>query len=815
MNKTSSNANTANFPLDGEGGIIFADPITCVPVLDTDGDGIPNANDIDDDNDGIPDDTEGGDLLDTDGDGIPNSLDLDSDGDGIPDNIEAQTTAGYIAPGSFTAVSALGFPLAYTSTNGLTPINTDGTDQPDYLDTDSDNDTKLDTTEAGLTLSGTDSDGDGLDNSVDTNNTTFGPVNAGITTPLTAYPNNGTQVNWRIKEGAFTYGNCANATVSGNFTLGTPGTGVLIIPITTTRDGDILLASVTGPGFTASPASFVTTLAPGQTTLSIPIAYDGSNPPGTRTLVTSSPQATGSCSSTVVVAAYVAADPDSGTVSAGTGGTAVPDVTLNDEVNGATVTLGAGGNATITPLGTYPSGITLNTGTGSISVAQGTTPGSYTLAYQICDKLTTPTCATGIISITVTAAITASPDAGTASAGTGGTAVANVRANDLANGLTATSANSSLSLVSTSAGITLNTTTGSVSVAQGTAPGSYTLIYQLCTTQGTPTTCTTSFASITVTPSVTAFPDAGTASAGTGGTAVADVRVNDVVNGVAASSVNSSLSLVSSSTGITLNTTTGSVSVAQGTTPGSYTLVYQLCSTQGSPTTCTTANAVITVTASITAAPDAGTVSAGTGGTAVTDVRANDIVNGLAATSANSSLSLVSSSAGITLNTTTGSVSVAQGTTPGSYTLVYQLCSTQGSPTTCTTTFAVITVTASITAAPDAGTVSAGTGGTAVTDVRINDIVNGLAATSANSSLSLVSSSAGITLNTTTGSVSVAQGTTPGSYTLVYQLCSTQGSPTTCTTSNAVITVTASITAAPMRVRLVRAPAARLWRMCG
>ncbi len=443
-------------------------------------------------------------------------------------------------------------------------------------------------------------------------------------------------------------------------------------------------------------------------------------------------------------------------------------------------------------------GITLNTTTGRVSVAQGTTPGSYTLVYQLCTTLGTPTtCTTSFASITVSPAITASPDAGTASAGVGGTAVANVRTNDLVNGQPATSANSSLSLVSSSAGITLNTTTGSVSVAQGTAPGSYTLVYQLCTTLGSPTTCTTSYAAVVVTPAITASPDAGTASAGVGGTAVADVRTNDLANGLAATSANSSLSLVSTSAGITLNTTTGSVSVAQGTTPGSYTLVYQLCTTLGTPTTCNTSFASITVSPAITASPDAGTASAGVGGTAVADVRTNDVVNGLTATSANSSLSLVSSSAGITLNTTTGSVSVAQGTAPGSYTLVYQLCTTLGSPTTCTTSFASITVSPAITASPDAGTASAGVGGTAVADVRTNDVVNGQPATSANSSLSLVSTSAGITLNTTTGSVSVAQGTAPGSYTLVYQLCTTLGSPTTCTTSFASITVSPAITASP------------------
>ncbi len=126
---------------------------------------------------------------DTDGDSIPNYLDLDSDGDGIPDNIEAQTTAGYIAPNG--VFNAQGVDTAYPS--GLTPVNTDGTDNPDYLDTNSDNAQGTDTAEAGLTLAAVDADQDGLDNTPDTNDGAFGPVNAGITSPATTYPNtNGT-----------------------------------------------------------------------------------------------------------------------------------------------------------------------------------------------------------------------------------------------------------------------------------------------------------------------------------------------------------------------------------------------------------------------------------------------------------------------------------------------------------------------------------------------------------------------------------------------------------------------------------------------
>jgi len=84
---------------------------------------------------------------DIDGDGIINSLDLDSDNDGIADNIEAQSGAAYIAP-TYVDANADGLDDAYAA--GLSPINTDGSDYDDYLDTNSDNDDKLDAVESGL-----------------------------------------------------------------------------------------------------------------------------------------------------------------------------------------------------------------------------------------------------------------------------------------------------------------------------------------------------------------------------------------------------------------------------------------------------------------------------------------------------------------------------------------------------------------------------------------------------------------------------------------------------------------------------------------
>ena len=133
--------------------------------------------------------------IDPDTDGINNALDIDSDNDGITDNVEAQTTANYIAPSGIGGTAAFedinqdGLDDRYDDTQigvgsngnnsythvgtGLTPVNSDGIDEVDYLDLDSDNDGFEDAAERGTTGpataqtgvvsdASTDADGDGL-----------------------------------------------------------------------------------------------------------------------------------------------------------------------------------------------------------------------------------------------------------------------------------------------------------------------------------------------------------------------------------------------------------------------------------------------------------------------------------------------------------------------------------------------------------------------------------------------------------------------------------------------------------------------------
>ena len=216
-----NNGDPTDDDTDGDGTPDYLDPDgDPAPDTDTDGDGVPDTTDLDDDNDGILDTEEDPNLdgdddpltdpLDTDGDGYPNHLDIDSDNDGIPDNVEAQTTDGYIAPNDDDAATYAandGLNTAYPE--GLTPVNTDGADEQDYLDLDTDNDLVPDNNEGNdfnfdgipdQSFTGTDTDGDGLDDGYEGSDVDDGfDVNDEIDDPANDLPDtDGTEdVNYR------------------------------------------------------------------------------------------------------------------------------------------------------------------------------------------------------------------------------------------------------------------------------------------------------------------------------------------------------------------------------------------------------------------------------------------------------------------------------------------------------------------------------------------------------------------------------------------------------------------------------------------
>lgn len=180
------------------------------PYKNMDADAKPNPYELDSDGDGIADVREAGfpdtnyngiidgtfnadgwsttiaarvalNLPNTDGTGRANPYDIDSDNDGIPDNVEGQTTLGYLLPSGLDSNND-GIDNSYTTggNNGIPPVDTDGDTVPDYLDGDTDNDGIIDIIEGNdlnfngqpddlVSLTGLDTDDDGLDNRFDNN----------------------------------------------------------------------------------------------------------------------------------------------------------------------------------------------------------------------------------------------------------------------------------------------------------------------------------------------------------------------------------------------------------------------------------------------------------------------------------------------------------------------------------------------------------------------------------------------------------------------------------------------------------------------
>ncbi|MDW3179073.1 MAG: hypothetical protein R8J94_16895 [Acidimicrobiia bacterium] len=143
------------------------DPESTGTPIDTDGDGVSDFLDIDSDNDGIldADETDGGDAtIDTDLDGVPDYRDLDSDNDGIPDVEEGGN--GSLDADDDGTIDAMDDPsTGDTNNDGLadsadtSPVNTDGVGPEDYRDLDADDDGVLDTVEGGNAQHDLDDDG--------------------------------------------------------------------------------------------------------------------------------------------------------------------------------------------------------------------------------------------------------------------------------------------------------------------------------------------------------------------------------------------------------------------------------------------------------------------------------------------------------------------------------------------------------------------------------------------------------------------------------------------------------------------------------
>jgi hypothetical protein len=553
--------------------------------------------------------------------------------------------------------------------------------------------------------------------------------------------------------------------------------------------------STSGDGTFDDAASINTVYNPGPSdegqvvTLTITVTPDGvcSTPVADFLLLTIDPSP------------IVANDDDGVPVNGYDGGVSVPDVLVNDVLNGAPVVLA---EVTLTEISSTDPNVYLDTNTGEVIVAPGTPEGTYYLVYQICEIIFPLNCDQATVTVPVTAApIVANDDNGGPTNGyNGGVAVNNVLDNDLLNGDPVVPTEITLTQISTTdPDVYLDENTGEVIVDPGTPEGTYTIVYEICEILN-PANCdqATVIVEVVAAP-IVANDDAGTPVNGyVGGVSYANVLDNDLLNGDPVIATEITLVEISSTNpNVYLDPLTGEVIVLAGTPEGTYYLVYEICEILN-PTNCDQATVTVPVTyATIVANDDAGTpVNGYDGGTSVTNVLENDELNGNPVDPTEITLVEISSTnPNVTLNPITGEVDVAAGTPEGTYYLVYEICEILN-PGNCDQATVTVPVTAApIVANDDTGTpVNGYDGGVSYNNVLDNDLLNGDPVVATEITLQEISSThPNVSLNPVTGEAIVAAGTPEGTYYLVYEICEILN-PANCDQA----TVTVPVTAAPI-----------------
>ncbi|WP_242108938.1 Ig-like domain-containing protein [Luteimonas aquatica] len=565
------------------------------------------------------------------------------------------------------------------------------------------------------------------------------------------------------------------------------------------------------PGTAPTPAAGRITMNPDGTITVAPGTTAGTYTYPYTICEKSNPDNCDTATATIVVAPPVidAVDDNySSTPVNGANGGNLPTVLGNDTLNGQPV---AAADVTLTP-GTAPApaagSITMNPD-GTITVAPGTTAGTYHYTYTICEKPNPDNCDTATATIVVAAPPIDAVDDNYSSTPVNGAKGGNlptVLGNDTLNGQPVAAADVTLTpgtAPTPAAGsITMNPD-GTITVAPGTTAGTYHYTYTICE-KANPDNCDTATATIVVAPpQIDAVDDdySATPVSGANGGNLPTVLANDTLNGqpVAAADVNLTpgTAPAPAAGSITMNPD-GTITVAPGTTAGTYTYSYTICE-KLNPDNCDTATATIVVAPpAIDAVDDTyGSVSGTTGNPNVGNAYANDTLNGQVVDPADITGRVVTPATPINggpvpeLDPATGVVRVPPGTPAGTYTIVYEICE-KTNPDNCDTA----TITVPVDAAPidavddnySATPVNGADGGSLPT-VLGNDTLNGQPVVPAAVTLTPGTApppvTGSITLNPD-GTITVAPGTTAGTYTYPYTICE-KLNPDTCDTAPATI----------------------------
>ena len=331
---------------------------------------------------------------------------------------------------------------------------------------------------------------------------------------------------------------------------------------------------------------------------------------------------------------------------------------------------------------------------GTITVPSGTKSGTYEIVYSICERLNPDNCATTTATVKVgSTPIVAKADTYTITNGTSTTTtIGTVLDNDKLGTKTPTTTDVILTVVTTTTDVVGATKTptlnndGTITVPSGTKSGTYEIVYSICERLN-PDNCATATATVKVfvptvaTPTtIEAVNDGVTTITSTAGGTTPSVLTNDKLNGVPNPSI-SSVTLTwntATPTGFTLNPN-GTITVAPNTPAGTHTISYTICAV-ASPTVCSTASIVVTVSGTTTsttpvlpiAVDDRSTTAINT--PVVVNVLGNDTPNG--ATTPNVVTNPANGTVVVNLD---GSIEYRPNTNfEGTDTFVYEICNTDG-----------------------------------------------------------------------------------------------------------------------------------------
>ena len=465
----------------------------------------------------------------------------------------------------------------------------------------------------------------------------------------------------------------------------------------------------------------------------------------------------------------------------------------------------------------------INTTTGKVEIPSGVKPGTYTIKYKLCDKVTPQTC-TGEVTLPITVAagntIVAQNDdfstnkvehSSSEEVVKNGSNPVNVLANDKLDTRTGLDTNVvTITQTSPASAVNIDTATGQIKVAANTPAGVYEVKYKI-TEKGQTTASGEATAKVVVTNKVELTPATIPATVNTpddgNDKTIANVLDKAKINGNTPTITNATVEVVTPAPAGPgevvpyVDPATGNVIVPVGTKPGNHQITYKVCDKlpagQQAAQTCKTATITIPVTANTatSANDDYSSNPVEFSSTATSYVKngtddANVLSNDALGSNTTITTSLVditqthTSNPGVTIETTTGKVKVAPNTPAGEYTLKYKIAEKGGGPSSAESTVKVVVKNKLTLGSGNVpSSVKPATGNT---PDEIGDVLNGTKLNGATPTIGTGANQVTIavvtpatpqgsnpvpTLDTTTGKVKIPAGVPAGPDTIKYKIC--------------------------------------------